>query len=136
MSDKVECPFCGERFAPFENCARAEHPRFAPGPYIQRCPLEGKQFLTDNWNMRPPKKEQPSAFDSFINAMPAYASEVEWLRQLVRDLVIEEPTQNYRIDYGPYCSGTTAPLYPSNFATNPEEIYAKRDGTGPDKDGK
>lgn len=98
--DNVECPFCGERFAPFENCARAEHPSFAPGPYIQRCPLEGKQFLTDNWNMRPPKKEQP-AKEPMSDLTFYLTGEVQWLRERLEILMApEEPEQRYSIDLG------------------------------------
>lgn len=48
MSDNVECPFCGI-IGDFKN-----------HPYDLLCPLSTFTFTSEQWAMRPPKKEQPS----------------------------------------------------------------------------
>lgn len=77
MSDKVECPFCGELFAPFVACSLAEHPK----SFSSECPVQGQQFTIEMWNMRPPKKE--------CSDIPKIQSEVEWLRLMVEKFVGE-----------------------------------------------
>jgi hypothetical protein len=111
MSNNVECPFCGEFFTPFLNRALAEHQsNFS-------CPLSGKTLSIDEWNMRPPKKEAPQG--------KTILSEVEWLRQMVAALTLEEPKHEYAVRYGSDGNNLQA--------EQPEVIYASREGTGPEK---
>lgn len=67
MSD-ASCPFCGT------SIISTVHPAHAT------CCLASYGFTNEQWNMRPPKKEQPAQ---------SVTSEVEYLRQLVRDLVVK-----------------------------------------------
>lgn len=74
MIDKLTCPFCGSSVHKFENKAEAEHPL-----HPVECPLSKGVLEIDQWNMRPPRKEQPAA--------PVIESEVAWLRSIVRDVI-------------------------------------------------
>lgn len=74
MKDNVSCPFCGISFEPFVDRATASHP-IGDGS----CTLDAFEFSIDQWNKRPPRKEQP--------AMPVAQNEVMWLRMLVEDFI-------------------------------------------------
>jgi len=92
--DNPTCPFCGESFAPFVHMAVAEHP-----PNID-CPLFGRTLKIEEWNMRPPKKEQP-AKEPMSDLTFYLTGEVQWLRERLEILMVpEEPEQRYSIDLG------------------------------------
>lgn len=92
MSDKATCPFCGEHIH-----ARA-HPSSSK-IITMECPLVGCTFSWKQWQMRPPKNEQPakaetSASDALLYHM---AGQIGWLQSLVERLTIEQPDQHYTV---------------------------------------
>lgn len=51
------------------------------------------------WNMRPPKKEQPAEQPKSNLLTFHLAGEIQWLRSIVEKLVIEDHPTNYSISY-------------------------------------
>ena len=74
----VECPFCGRSFESVQGQS-ADHP-------VGTCPLSGDKLAVEQWRMRPP------------SPIP---TEVEYLRSLVAQLVLEPQQQNYSIALDP-----------------------------------
>ena len=80
--DRVECPFCGVTINQAAHAALTTQTGTL-------CPLLGYSFSWEQWAMRPPKKEEPQG--------KVIMSEVEWLRQMVAALTLEEPKHEYSI---------------------------------------
>lgn len=73
--ETVSCPFCGMEVTEKEY-AGLRHPSNTA------CTLGDVVYSFDQWQMRPPKKEQP-----------AMTSEVEYLRGLLEKLILKEPAK-------------------------------------------
>ena len=100
MSDNVECPFCGMEVTKKEAAGFLRHPANTT------CTLDDELHSEEKWKMRPPKREQPAQEQYML-------SEVEYLRGLVRDLVVEKTPET-----------VTQYIYP-------EHMYAQREGKEP-----
>lgn len=88
--DNVECPFCGVEII----SGVLVHPKHPI------CDLSGHCFSRRQWQMRPPKKEQP-AKEPMSDLTFYLTGEVQWLRERLEILMApEEPEQRYSIDLG------------------------------------